>query len=44
MVGINGYTTGRQTFIWHPEDNKYSFQLQDRTTETGYVRCVRDLQ
>ena len=43
MVGTNGYTTARQTFIWHPEDN-YEFRLQDRTNETGYVRCVRDLQ
>lgn len=36
------YSNDRQTFIWNPQ--KKEIYLQNEIGETGYVRCVRDLQ
>lgn len=42
MNGQYGYGNNREGFMWSADNGV--FMLQNNRSETGYVRCVRDLQ
>ena len=42
MDGKSPYDDQRDGFIWDAQSEK--FMLRNNNTETGYVRCVRDVE